>query len=153
MRLISHDGEQVGIVTIDQALEAAQNVGLDLVEISPNADPPVCKVLDYGKLKYEEKKKTQLNKKKQHVVKLKEIRLRPSIDDHDLNTKLNMGKKFLKDGCKLKVTIMFRGREMSRLDLGDIVMDKVKTELQEVANVEKLNPLEGRRMSIIFTSK
>ena len=153
VRLISNDGEQVGIVTIDQALEAAQNVGLDLVEISPNADPPVCKVLDYGKLKYEEKKKTQLNKKKQHVVKLKEIRLRPSIDDHDLNTKLNMGKKFLKDGCKLKVTIMFRGREMSRLDLGDIVMDKVKTELQEVANVEKLNPLEGRRMSIIFTSK
>ena len=95
------------------------------MEISPNAKPPVCKILDYGKFKYEEQKKRQHSKKKQHIVKIKEIRLRPRIDQHDLETKVNMGRKFLKDGCKLKVTLMFRGRELSRLDLGEIVLDKV----------------------------
>lgn len=124
-----------------------------MVEVSPNAKPPVCKLLDYGKLKYEAKKKAQQNKKKQHIIKLKEVRLRPGIDQHDLETKLNMGKKFLKDGSRLKVTIMFRGREMSRLDLGDVVMERVKEMLADVAEIEKHNPLEGRRMSIIFSGK
>lgn len=131
----------------------AREANLDLVEVSPNSKPPVCRILDYGKLKYEEKKKVQQSKKKQHVIKIKEVRLRPRIDDHDLETKINQGKKFLKDGCKLKVTVMFRGREMARLDLGDLVMERVIKMLSDIAVVEKHNPLEGRRMSVIFTAK
>ncbi|MCS5624066.1 MAG: translation initiation factor IF-3 [Candidatus Marinimicrobia bacterium] len=153
VRLISVDGAQLGIVSTDDALTMAQDIGLDLMEVSPNSDPPVCKILNYGKLKYEEKKKIQINKKKQHVIKIKEIRLRPRIEDHDLMTKLNMGKKFLSDGCKLKITLIFRGRELSRIDLGKIVMDRVLAELDEIAEVEKDIPLEGRRMSVILTSK
>ena len=140
-------------MSTDDALTMAQDIGLDLMEVSPNSDPPVCKILNYGKLKYEEKKKIQINKKKQHVIKIKEIRLRPRIEDHDLMTKLNMGKKFLSDGCKLKITLIFRGRELSRIDLGKIVMDRVLAELDEIAEVEKNIPLEGRRMSVILTSK
>ena len=150
--MISENGEQLGILPLGEALEIAQEAGLDLIEISPDASPPVCKLLDYGKVKYEKKKKAHLSKKKQHVVKLKEIRLRPRIDDHDLETKMHMGKKFLKDGCKLKVTLMFRGREMSRLDLGDVVMKKVVEMLKDIAEIEKQNPLEGKRMSLIFTA-
>ena len=123
------------------------------MEVSPNAKPPVCKVLDHGKLKYEEKKKQQINKKKQHVVKLKEIRLRPRIEDHDLMTKLNHGRKFLLEGAKLKITLMFRGRELARIDLGKLVMNRVLEELADVAEVEKNIPLEGRRMSIILNAK
>jgi translation initiation factor IF-3 len=151
--LISEDGEQLGVVSIEVALEKAREVGLDLIEVGPNTKPPVCKILDYGKLKYEEKKKQQLSKKKQHVIKVKEIRLRPRIDDHDLMTKLNHGRKFLLDGAKLKVTLMFRGREMARVDLGKIVMEKVLEELSDVAEVEKDIPLEGRRMSMILNAK
>ena len=151
--MISEDGEQLGVVSIEVALEKAREVGLDLIEVGPNTKPPVCKILDYGKLKYEEKKKQQLSKKKQHVIKVKEIRLRPRIDDHDLMTKLNHGRKFLQDGSKLKVTLMFRGREMARVDLGKIVMENVLEELSEVAEVEKDIPLEGRRMSVILNAK
>ena len=123
------------------------------MEVSPNAKPPVCKILNFGKLKYEEKKKIQNSKKKQHIVKLKEIRLRPHIDTHDLVNKLNMGKKFLKEGCKLKVTLLFRGRELSRIDLGKDVMNRVLEELSEFADIEKNIPLEGRRMSVILHAK
>ncbi len=151
--MISEDGEQLGVVSIEVALEKAREVGLDLIEVGPNTKPPVCKILDYGKLKYEEKKKQQLSKKKQHVIKVKEIRLRPRIDDHDLMTKLNQGRKFLQDGAKLKVTLMFRGREMARVDLGKLVMEKVLEELSDVAEVEKDIPLEGRRMSMILNAK
>ena len=140
-------------MSTDDALTMAQDIGLDLMEVSPNSDPPVCRILNYGKLKYEEKKKIQINKKKQHVIKIKEIRLRPRIEDHDLMNKLNMGKKFLSDGCKLKITLIFRGRELSRIDLGEIVMNRVLEELAEIAEVEKDIPLEGRRMSVILTSK
>ncbi|MEC7849855.1 MAG: translation initiation factor IF-3 [Candidatus Neomarinimicrobiota bacterium] len=153
VRLISVDGEQLGIVSTDKALEMAEDDGLDLMEVSPNSHPPVCRIVNYGKLKYEEKKKIQINKKKQHVIKIKEIRLRPRIEDHDLMTKLNMGKKFLSDGCKLKITLIFRGRELSRIDLGKDVMDRVIQELAEIADIEKDIPLEGRRMSVIMTSK
>jgi len=131
----------------------AQDDGLDLMEVSPNSEPPVCRIVNYGKLKYEEKKKIQINKKKQHVIKVKEIRIRPRIEDHDLMTKLNMGKKFLSDGCKLKITLIFRGRELSRIDLGKDVMDRVIQELAELADIEKDIPLEGRRMSVIMTAK
>ena len=153
MRLISEDGEQLGVVAIEVALQKADDAGLDLMEVAPDANPPVCKIVDHGKLKYEEKKKQQQSKKKQHVVKIKEIRLRPRIDDHDLMTKLNHGRKFLQNGAKLKVTLMFRGRELSRIDLGKIVMERVLEELADVAEVEKDIPLEGRRMSMILNAK
>ena len=153
VRLISERGEQLGVVTTEVALNKARDVGLDLIEVAPNAKPPVCKILDHGKLKYEEKKRQQLSKKKQHVIKVKEIRLRPQIDEHDLMTKLNQGRKFLTDGAKLKVTLMFRGREMSRVDLGKVVMERVLKELADVAEVEKDIPLEGRRMSMILNAK
>ena len=153
MRLISDSGEQLGVVPIEVALDKAKEVGLDLIEVAPNSKPPVCRILDYGKLRYEEKKRQQLSKKKQHIIKIKEIRLRPQIDDHDLLTKLNQGRKFLLDGAKLKVTLMFRGREMSRVDLGTIVMERVLEELSDVAEVEKDIPLEGRRMSMILNAK
>ena len=101
---------------MEDAIARAKDVGQDLIEVAPNAKPPVAKILNYGKLKYEEKKKAQASKKKQHVVKIKEIRVRPRIDDHDLETKVNRGRKFLSNGCKLKVTLMYRGRELSRTD-------------------------------------
>ena len=151
--MISEDGEQLGVVTIEVALQKAEDAGLDLMEVAPDAKPPVCKIVDHGKLKYEEKKKQQQSKKKQHIVKVKEIRLRPRIEDHDLLTKLNHGRKFLQDGAKLKVTLMFRGRELSRIDLGKIVMERVLEELADVAEVEKDIPLEGRRMSMILNAK
>ena len=153
MRLISENGEQLGVVSVEVAIGKAKNVGLDLIEVAPNSKPPVCRILDYGKLRYEEKKRQQLSKKKQHTIKIKEIRLRPQIDDHDLLTKLNQGRKFLLEGAKLKVTLMFRGREMSRVDLGRIVMERVLEELSDVAEVEKDIPLEGRRMSMILNAK
>ena len=153
MRLISENGEQLGVVAIEVALQKAEDAGLDLMEVAPDANPPVCKIVDHGKLKYEEKKKQQQSKKKQHIVKIKEIRLRPRIEDHDLMTKLNHGRKFLQDGAKLKVTLMFRGRELSRIDLGKIVMERVLEELADVAEVEKDIPLEGRRMSMILNAK
>ena len=153
MRLISDSGEQLGVVPIEVALDKAKEVGLDLIEVAPNSKPPVCRILDYGKLRYEEKKRQQLSKKKQHIIKIKEIRLRPQIDDHDLLTKLNQGRKFLLDGAKLKVTLMFRGREMSRVDLGKIVMERGLEELSDVAEGEKDIPLEGRRMSMILNAK
>tara|TARA_Y100001935_G_C17251762_1_gene481386 strand:+ start:400 stop:918 length:519 start_codon:yes stop_codon:yes gene_type:complete len=153
VRLISERGEQLGVVTTEVALNKARDVGLDLIEVAPNAKPPVCKILDHGKLKYEEKKRQQISKKKQHVIKIKEIRIRPQIDEHDLMTKLNQGRRFLTDGAKLKVTLMFRGREMSRVDLGKVVMERVLKELADVAEVEKDIPLEGRRMSMILNAK
>ena len=151
--MISEDGEQLGVVAIEVALQKAEDADLDLMEVAPDANPPVCKIVDHGKLKYEEKKKQQQSKKKQHIVKIKEIRLRPRIEDHDLMTKLNHGRKFLQDGAKLKVTLMFRGRELSRIDLGKIVMERVLEELEDVAEVEKDIPLEGRRMSMILNAK
>ena len=147
------DGEQLGVVLTSDALDRAEESGLDLMEVATNSDPPVCKILNYGKLKYEEKKKLQKSKKKQHVIKVKEIRFRPRIGDHDLMTKVNMGRKFLNEGFKLKITLMFRGRELSRVDLGKDVMNRVLEKLSDVAEIEKDNPLEGRRMSVILSGK
>ena len=153
VRLISETGEQLGVKSLSDAIEIAKNVGLDLIEIAPNAKPPVAKILNYGKLKYEEKKKAHANKKKQHVVKVKEIRVRPRIDDHDLETKVNLGRKFLTDGCKLKVTLMYRGRELSRTDLGLDVLNRVIEMLSDLSEVEKQGNLEGRRQTIVLTGK
>jgi len=147
------DGEQLGVVLTSDALDRAEEYGLDLMEVAPNSDPPVCKIVNYGKLKYEEKKKLQNSKKKQHVIKVKEIRFRPRIGEHDLMTKVNMGRKFLDEGFKLKITLMFRGRELARIDLGKDVMNKVLEKLSDVAEIEKDNPLEGRRMSVILSGK
>ena len=113
----------------------------------------IAKILNYGKLKYEEKKKQQASKKKQHVVKVKEIRVRPRIDTHDLETKVNLGRKFILDGCKLKVTLMYRGRELSRTDLGLAVLDRVREMFSDIAEVEKEGNLEGRRQTIVLTGK
>tara|TARA_B100000749_G_scaffold107253_1_gene82068 strand:- start:897 stop:1358 length:462 start_codon:yes stop_codon:yes gene_type:complete len=153
VRLIDVDGEQLGVVLTSDALDRAEEFGLDLMEVAPNSDPPVCKIVNYGKLKYEEKKKLQNSKKKQHVIKVKEIRFRPRIGEHDLMTKVNMGRKFLDEGFKLKITLMFRGRELARIDLGKDVMNKVLEKLSDVAEIEKDNPLEGRRMSVILSGK
>ena len=153
VRLISENGEQLGVLKLDDAIERAKDVGLDLIEVASNVNPPVAKILNYGKLKYEEKKKAQASKKKQHVVKIKEMRVRPRIDDHDLETKVSRGRKFLEDGCKLKVTLMFRGREMSRTDLGVDVLNRIIEMLSDIAEVEKHGELEGRRQTIVFTGK
>ena len=153
VRLISENGEQLGVVKLDDAIERAKDVGLDLMEVASNVNPPVAKIINYGKLKYEEKKKAQASKKKQHVVKIKEMRVRPRIDDHDLETKVSRGRKFLEDGCKLKVTLMFRGREMSRTDLGVDVLNRVIDMLSDIAEVEKHGELEGRRQTIVLTGK
>lgn len=153
MRLISETGEQLGVMKTEDAIARAMDVGQDLIEVAPNAKPPVAKILNYGKLKYEEKKKAQASKKKQHVVKIKELRVRPRIDDHDLFTKVNRGRQFISDGCKLKITLMYRGREMSRLDLGLDVLDRIIDLFSDIAVVEKHGELEGRRQTIILTGK
>lgn len=153
MRLISETGEQLGVMKTEDAIARAMDVGQDLIEVAPKAKPPVAKILNYGKLKYEEKKKAQASKKKQHVVKIKELRVRPRIDDHDLLTKVNRGRQFISDGCKLKITLMYRGREMSRLDLGLDVLDRIIDLFSDIAIVEKHGELEGRRQTIILTGK
>ena len=126
---------------------------MDLVEISPNIIPPVCKILDYGKFRYEKQKQVKNNKKKQHIVQVKEIRLRPNTGDHDLTTKLMKAQKFLLNGDKLKVTIMFRGREMSRRQAGIDLLERVKDVLDEIAKIDKSANMEGRRMSMILSPK
>ena len=150
MLLIDHKGQQRGVMRIDKALNLANEVNLDLVEISPNAKPPVCKILDYGKYKFEKEKKKKLNKKKQHVVHIKEIRIRPNTGDHDLITKVNKGQKFLLNGDKLKITVMFRGREMTRKEAGAELLQRVVNILSEIAEIDKESSLEGRRMSVIL---
>ena len=141
------------MVTIKDALNKAQEAGLDLVEISPNVDPPVCKILDFGKYRYEQQKQKKLNKKKQHIVQLKEIRIRPNTGDHDLLTKLNKAQKFIAAGAKLKVTVMFRGREMSRQEAGMDLLKRVTDILEDVAKIDKEASMEGRRMSIILSPR
>ena len=126
---------------------------MDLVEISPNVDPPVCKILDFGKFRYERQKQIKLNKKKQHVIQVKEIRIRPNTGDHDLLTKLNKAQKFIAAGAKLKVTVMFRGREMSRKEAGMKLLKRVTDILEDVAKIDKEASLEGRRMSIILSPR
>jgi translation initiation factor IF-3 len=151
--LISETGEQLGIVPIEDAIVRAEDVNLDLVEVGGNSNPPVCKLLNFGKIKYEQKKKAHQSKKKQHVIKVKEIRVRPSIGEHDLMTKVNQGRKFLLEGNKLKVTIMFRGRELSRVDLGMEVLERIVEMLDDISEIEKQTDLEGRRMNVVLTGR
>lgn len=151
VRLIDHDGEMVGVINTREAISMAEEVGLDLIEVSPNADPPVCKILDYGKYKYEQQKKKNEARKKQKVMEIKELRLRPVIGDHDLEIKLNSAKRFLKDGDKVKFTLKFRGREMSNQEQGHAIMKKVQEALAELSKIEHPPKLEGRQMIMVVT--
>lgn len=153
VRLISNDGDQLGVVSLQGALNKADNVGLDLVEISPNTNPPVCKILDYGKYIYEKQKLEKKNKKKQHVIHVKEIRVRPNTGDHDLLTKLSRAKKFLEAGDKVKITVMYRGREMARQDMGVDTLNRVVDILDDFAEIDKQANMEGRRLSLILSPK
>ncbi|UCF66018.1 MAG: translation initiation factor IF-3 [bacterium] len=153
VRLIAPDGEQIGVVSTSEALQKAENYGLDLVEVSPNAKPPVCRIMDYGKYKYEQSKKEKISKKKQHTIVVKELRLRPRTDDHDLETKLRHARKFLEQKNKVKITIFFRGREMAYRDFGTELMEKVIHLLEDIAKVESEPKMEGRRMIMVLTAK
>ena len=154
MRLIDENSEQKGVVNLQIALDMARDAGLDLIEISPNAKPPVCKILDFGKFKYEIEKQYKINKKKQHVIQVKEIRLRPNTDDHDLLTKLKKGQKFLEKGDKLKVTLMFRGREFyNRKEVGKEILDRIVEILKDISVVDKPADWQGQRISIILSPK
>ena len=153
VRLVGADGEMIGVVTTREALAAAEDAGLDLVEISPNADPPVCKILDFGKFKYEQQKKKNEARKKQKVIEVKEIKLRPNIDDHDYDVKMRSATNFLEEGDKVKVTMRFRGREMMHQELGMNVLMRVREQLDPLAKVEQTPQLEGRQMTMVLAPK
>jgi translation initiation factor IF-3 len=153
VRLVGADGEMIGIVTTREALATAEQAGFDLVEISPNADPPVCKLLDFGKFKYEQQKKKNEARKKQKIIEVKEIKLRPNIDDHDYNVKMRAATSFLEEGDKVKVTMRFRGREMMHQDLGMNVLMRVRDQLEPLAKVEQTPQLEGRQMTMVLAPK
>ncbi len=153
VRLVSGEGEQLGILPIKEALRMAQEKDLDLVEVSANAKPPVCRIMDYGKFRYEQSKREKETRKKQRIISVKEIKLRPNIEDHDLYTKSKNIAKFLKEGDKVKVTMMFRGREMAHAELGKHLLDKVAVEMQEFANIERQPKIEGRNMIMILAPK
>jgi translation initiation factor IF-3 len=143
----------VGVVSRDEGLEMAFEVGLDLVEVSPNADPPVCKILDYGKFKYEAQKKANEARKKQKIIEIKEIKMRPGIDEHDYQVKMRAINKFIGHGDKVKMTIRFRGREMAHQDLGMKVLDRVRSDLEEITKVEQFPKSEGRMMTMVLAPK
>ena len=143
----------MGIVGRNEALTLAANAGLDLVEIAPNADPPVCKILDFGKYKYEEQKKKNEARKKQKIIEVKEIKLRPSIDDHDYEVKRRSMMKFIEEGDKVKVTMRFRGRELAHQELGMDVLIRVRDDLDEIAKVEQMPRMEGRQMTMVMSPK
>ena len=153
VRLIDENGKQCGVVNIDKALDMANNADLDLVEIVPNASPPVCKILNFGKYRYDQERQKKLNKKKQHIINVKEIRIRPNTDKHDLIIKINKGQKFLLKGDKLKVTVMFRGREFLRTEAGYQLLEQVKEILSEISVVDKEPNLQGKRLSLILSPK
>lgn len=153
MRLIDEEGENVGVVATRDALEKAATVGLDLVEVSPNANPPVCKIMDYGKYKYEEQKRKAEARKKQKTIEVKEVKFRPNIDAHDYGVKIKSIHKFIDLGDKVKVTLRFRGREMAHQDIGLSVLMRVKEELQEKAKAEQLPSMEGRQMTMVLAPR
>ena len=151
--MIGEDGAQIGVMDTRDAIAKAREAGLDLVEIAPKARPPVCKIIDYGKFLYEEKKKKQESKKKQATVQVKEIKFRPSTDVHDYSYRAKRAKGWLEDGDKVRATIAFRGREMAHRDLGREILEKLAEELEEVAEIEVHPKMEGYQMFTIFTPK
>jgi translation initiation factor IF-3 len=151
--VVDEKGEQLGVISVSKALELAEAAALDLVEVAPGADPPVCKILDYGKYKYEAQKKKSEARKKQKVIDVKEIKMRPGIDDHDYQVKMRNMRRFLDDGDKVKVTIRFRGREMAHQNLGMKVLDRVREELDELSKVEQYPKIEGRQMVMVIAPR
>lgn len=153
IRLIGEDGEQLGVMPVKDAMQLAKDAELDLVKIAPTAKPPVCKIVDYGKYRYELARKEKEAKKKQKVVEIKEVRLSPNIETNDLNTKMNMARKFISKGDKVKVTLRFRGREMAHMQSSRHILDDFAKELSDIAVVEKPAKLEGRSIMVVLTEK
>jgi translation initiation factor IF-3 len=150
IRLIGADGENVGVVTPARAMEMAEEAGLDLVEISPNATPPVCKIMDFGKFKYETQKKEAEARKKQKIIEVKEVKFRPNTDVHDYDVKMRNVMRFLENGDKVKVTLRFRGREMAHQDLGRNLLERVAADVEEIGKVENMPRMEGRQMVMMI---
>ena len=153
VRLIGAEGEQIGVVSREDTLDRSANIGLDLVIVADNANPPVCKIMDYGKFKYEEQKKKNEARKKQKTIDVKEIKLRPNIDSHDYDVKMRSMVKFLNEGDKVKVTMRFRGREMAHQNLGLDVLHRVRDDLEQMSKVEQFPKMEGRQMVMVLASK
>jgi translation initiation factor IF-3 len=153
LRVIGADGSQLGILEVDAALAMAESQGLDLVEVAPLARPPVVRIMDYGKYKFEQAKQARVAKKKQHVIHLKEVKYRPGIDDHDFETKTRHARRFLEEKNKVKVTMQFRGRQVAHPELGKIVLDRVAADLADIGKVESEGRLEGKFMTMIITPK
>ena len=153
VRVIGADGSQLGILEVDQALRMAEEAGLDLVEVAATARPPVVRIMDYGKYKFEEAKAARAAKKKQHVIQIKEVKYRPGIDDHDFDFKTRHAREFLTEGNKVKVTMMFRGRQIAHLEFGKAVIDRVATSLADIGKIEQEAKLEGRNMVMVLAPK
>lgn len=153
VRLVSDDGEQLGIVSIRDAIAIALEKGLDLVEVAPSAQPPVCRLMDYGKFKFEQNKREKEARKKQHIISIKEVKMRPNIEEHDFHVKAKNARKFLSGGDKVKLTIMFRGREITHPELGEKLSLKFVNELADISTVEKLPKVEGRNMVTVLIPK
>jgi translation initiation factor IF-3 len=153
VRLIDEEGEMQGVMTARDALARAYAVGLDLLEISPNADPPVCKILDFGKFKYEQQKKRNEARKKQKVIEIKEVKVRPNIDENDYQVKLRAMKSFIDEGDKVKVTLRFRGREMAHQDLGIKVLERIRADMDTETKVEQMPKMENRQMVMVLTPR
>ena len=153
VRCIDPDGEQLGILFIDDALSKADELGLDLVELQPNAEPPVCKIIDYGKHKYQAQKRANEARKKQKIIEVKEIKLRPNIDQHDYQVKMKAVHKFLDGGDKVKITLRFRGREMAHVELGADLLTRVRQDVDEFAKIESMPKMEGRQMTMVLGPK
>ena len=153
IRLIGTNGEQLGIMSSRDAMKLAEEAGLDLVKIAPTANPPVCKIVDYGKFRYEQIRKEKEAKKKQRIIEIKEIRLSPNIDTNDLNTKINAARKFISKGDKVKVTLRFRGREMAHMNNSKHILDDFAESLSDIAVIEKAPKVEGRSMTMFLTEK
>ena len=150
VRVISPDGEQIGILPVEQALQIAEEQGLDLVEVAPLARPPVCRIMDYGKFKYEEQRQAREARKRQHHVQIKEVKMRPGIEEHDFEFKMRHARRFLEEGNKVKLTMMFRGRQMAHPEFGRQVLDRASGQLQDVSKVESHPQLEGRSMVMVL---
>ncbi|NPV27097.1 MAG: translation initiation factor IF-3 [Firmicutes bacterium] len=153
IRLVSETGEQLGIMSVRDALKVAQEKGLDLVEVAPTAKPPVCRIMDYGKFKYEQSKREREARKKQRVINIKEIKMRPNIEEHDFQVKVKNVARFLEDGDKVKVTVMFRGREISHAELGQELCARLAEAVKDLAAVEREPKVEGRNMIMILSPK
>ena len=153
VRVIGQEGGQLGIMTVQDAIQLAEEQGLDLVEVAPEARPPVCRVMDYGKYKYQQSKRLQQAKKKQKVISVKEIKLRPKTEEHDYQFKTQHVRRFLQDGHKTKVTVVFRGREMAHTELGRQMLDRVATDLQDIGAMEQTPRQEGRNMTMVLSPR